>query len=1212
MARIQQQNLHHSIAATLEVGAIPDSIYLLQEPYYSTRGKPGVRKPSNFFSKPRSRAAIYCSALKSFSFVQVQQFTDEDISVGIIEGGCLKHPVIVASIYLDYNQPSILPLMEELIQFCTSKEMKLICGIDCNAHSPLWGSGNSNKRGEELEEFIFQSKLFVHNTGNEPTWQARGQSSIIDITLSLNMEDDVYGWRVSNEPTASDHSLICYTLGSTQNEKILSRNYSKANWQIFREQITSNLKEPPNLWSESGLEAALEHLYVVIEKGLDQACPKIRVKKKDSIVWWNTDCENARNHYLSLRRKARIKLKRDKALPALLATDLKSAHKSLKYILRKAKRESFQEMVRTTNSVPDMSKLSKILDKKEASRLGLVLKPDGTHTSSTKETLEVMLDEHFPGNEPVQDIDNRSSLEGTPRAIDTLDWITEYRIKKAIQQFEPHKAAGPDGLRPIVLKNFPESVFSYLKQLFTACVEMAFTPNIWCHSTVLFMPKQGKKSYKEPRSFRPISLSSFLFKTLERLVVWQVEETALIECPLHPKQFAFRKNLSTEHALTDALNTIESALYKKKMVISIDLDIKGAFDNISTKAILGAMKKKKVSNNVISWYSDYLHHRTCEATLGASTQIAQLTRGCPQGGVASPVIAWNLPYDSLLEIYDGSAVAQFGFADDGKLIIIGCDYKTMIKVAQWALSAAEKWAGGVGVSFSPEKSSVMFFNRGMFQPLAETQLKLYGTPLQWSKATKYLGVTIDTNLSFRQHIENKIAAAKRKLMILGSVFRNAWGPHPKYIRWAYTGIVRPALAYGSIIWADKAQSETWKKKLAQVQRLALLQIAPVRRSTATASLELLYDIMPLHLFVWERALKTALRIGINPTWSPINTKGHQHVLLEALPEGVRGLKIDNTVITTIWEQNYEVNIGSGEDISRREWTCYTDGSKKETSSKSGFKSGSGGTILHNNQVYRNVSFSVGKAEVFQAELSAILACARILVDKGVSGTEIDFLVDSQAALLALCNSITTSDSVRSAKNMLNKLGQANEVKLHWIKAHVNWLYNELADANAKKGVDLEESPENIPLPSKRSVYRLIEDMMREKWVEFWDQQPCRQTKYFIGAPCTSRAKLLLKSPREGLGRLVRFLTGHAFLRRQNAIVFHDLNPPPGDISCRLCEDPDMEETPHHIITECERLCLWRGETLGNYTLDQCPQWDPQSLNKFLSHKDIILLETDDT
>ena len=127
-------------------------------------------------------------------------------------------------------------------------------------------------------------------------------------------------------------------------------------------------------------------------------------------------------------------------------------------------------------------------------------------------------------------------------------------------------------------------------------------------------------------------------------------------------------------------------------------------------------------------------------------------------------------------------------------------------------------------------------------------------------------------------------------MMLGNVFRNTWGPHPSAVKWAYTGIVRPALVYGAIVWADKAQSKSIVNKLSSLQRLAMLQIAPVRKSTSTASLELLYDIMPLHLFIKETALKAAVRIGISPNWVPKETKGHQHILLKALPAEISDLK----------------------------------------------------------------------------------------------------------------------------------------------------------------------------------------------------------------------------------------------------------------------------------------------------------------------------------
>ena len=61
----------------------------------------------------------------------------------------------------------------------------------------------------------------------------------------------------------------------------------------------------------------------------------------------------------------------------------------------------------------------------------------------------------------------------------------------------------------------------------------------------------------------------------------------------------------------------------------------------------------------------------------------------------------------------------------------------------------------------------------------------------------------------------------------------------------------------------------------------------------------------------------------------------------------------------------------------------------------------------------------------------------------------------------------------------------------------------------------------------------------------------------------------------------------------------------------MCEDPDYEETPHHLITECEALCHWRHSTLGSFELEEYPAWDPDSLAEFINKKDIILLESDD-
>ena len=230
--------------------------------------------------------------------------------------------------------------------------------------------------------------------------------------------------------------------------------------------------------------------------------------------------------------------------------------------------------------------------------------------------------------------------------------------------------------------------------------------------------------------------------------------------------------------------------------------------------------------------------------------------------------------------------------------------------------------------------------------------------------------------------------------------------------------------------------------------------------------------------------------------------------MENLPETLGGQKIDNMLSTIVWQQNYEVKIGRGDDITRREWACYTDGSKV------GAKAGSGSVILHWDRIYKHVSFSVGNSEVFQAEVSAILATAQSLVEQGIQDADLDFLVDSQAALKALSNPVTTSDLVRSAKASLNLVGTKNNLILHYIRALRGWEYNELADRNANYGRDLVVLPENVPSPSRCHFYSVMEGMIEKEWVKAWGKGPYRESKYFINRPSSVGALLLLQNTRE--------------------------------------------------------------------------------------------------
>ena len=77
----------------------------------------------------------------------------------------------------------------------------------------------------------------------------------------------------------------------------------------------------------------------------------------------------------------------------------------------------------------------------------------------------------------------------------------------------------------------------------------------------MFIPKPGRSSYCGPRDFRPISLTSFLLKTMEGLVdSFFLRNEILALQPIHPDQHAYQAARSVETALHQLVVRVEKAL----------------------------------------------------------------------------------------------------------------------------------------------------------------------------------------------------------------------------------------------------------------------------------------------------------------------------------------------------------------------------------------------------------------------------------------------------------------------------------------------------------------------------------------------------------------------------------------------------------------------------------------------------------------------------
>ena len=156
-------------------------ICLVQEPYV---GKQSVALQPNtckkYYVGKKPRAIIYTD--KTRDSWMVESLSTPDMAV--IQTKIENQETLVVSSYLDINNDEVVTTeLEEMLAFASRKGWAVLIGMNSNCHSVIYGL-ETNSRGEKLEEFLAETGLEVGNVGKEPTYESRGNSTRIDITLT--------------------------------------------------------------------------------------------------------------------------------------------------------------------------------------------------------------------------------------------------------------------------------------------------------------------------------------------------------------------------------------------------------------------------------------------------------------------------------------------------------------------------------------------------------------------------------------------------------------------------------------------------------------------------------------------------------------------------------------------------------------------------------------------------------------------------------------------------------------------------------------------------------------------------------------------------------------------------------------------------------------------------------------------------------------------
>lgn len=363
-------------------------------------------------------------------------------------------------------------------------------------------------------------------------------------------------------------------------------------------------------------------------------------------------------------------------------------------------------------------------------------------------------------------------------------------VQQTLQALPRSAAAGPDQLPPILLKECADCLTPTLHQLFRRSLDSATLPQAWKHAVVTPIHKKGDR--KLATNYRPISLTSAVCKSMERLVANAIFAFARRTGIIPEYQHGFVPGRSVTSNLLLCLEDWTKALDQGKQMDVIYLDFAKAFDKVPPRRLIHKLHHLGIRGKLLAWIEEYMTERTFQVRIGGTLSAVHPAKsGVPQGSVLGPLLF--LLYASDLHLHTQSA--HQAFADDNKLYgdpASGLLQHDLDHLAAWTID----WL----IPLNPLKCTVLHLGGNK----AQRTYHLLGHQLTAVTSQTDLGIIMSDDLKWGLQTN----AVVKKVNSLLYMVRRAFSDFtPELLRAILVTYVFPILEYGVTSWSPYFQKD---------------------------------------------------------------------------------------------------------------------------------------------------------------------------------------------------------------------------------------------------------------------------------------------------------------------------------------------------------------------------------------------------------------------
>ena len=323
-------------------------------------------------------------------------------------------------------------------------------------------------------------------------------------------------------------------------------------------------------------------------------------------------------------------------------------------------------------------------------------------------------------------------------------------------------------------------------------------------------------------NYRPISVLPLFSKILERIMYNRMIKFINKHKLLYKYQFGFRKDHSTYMALIILIDKISAALDKGDFTIAVLIDFRKAFDTVDHEILLHKLHHYGIRGVAYDWINSYMSNRQQMVSYnGASSSYRTINCGVPQGSILGPLLF-------IIYINDLSTVSKILtsvlFADDTTLLDSDSNLTTLINRFNIELVSIVNWLNANRLSLNIDKTNFMTFrpkNRNDPSP----DIMISGTKINQVDKAKFLGVIIDSKLSWSDHTKHVIKKISKGI---GIIIKARKYFNQDTLLNLYNTMVLPYISYCIHVWGKSASIHINKIHILQKKIVRIISGVPPR------------------------------------------------------------------------------------------------------------------------------------------------------------------------------------------------------------------------------------------------------------------------------------------------------------------------------------------------------------------------------------------------